>query len=75
MPLYDYHCQSCEHEFEAVVTGRTTNADSVHCPKCDGTQLERLLALPARGRVAENNATNCRGDGPPCGAPWCGRKP
>jgi hypothetical protein len=17
--------------------------------------------------------TNCRGDGPPCGAPWCGR--
>lgn len=73
MPLYDYSCRACGHTFDAIVTLRT--ADAVRCPECDGTDLERLLGLPARGKVADSApATNCRGDGPPCGAAWCGRK-
>ncbi|MFM8275116.1 MAG: FmdB family zinc ribbon protein [Gemmata sp.] len=73
MPLYEYACRKCEHTFETLVTQKT--ADTVRCPECDATDLEKLIALPAAGRVVDGpSATNCRGDGPPCGAPWCGRK-
>ncbi len=73
MPLYEYTCRTCEHTFEALVSGRTAAAQK--CPKCAGEELDQLIGLPAAGRAAEGPAaTNCRGDGPPCGAPWCGRK-
>jgi putative FmdB family regulatory protein len=74
MPLYEYSCRACEKDFEMLVSSR--EADAVRCPTCDGADVSRLFALPARGRVAESvpsGATNCRGDGPPCGAPRCGR--
>jgi putative FmdB family regulatory protein len=72
MPLYEYTCRKCEHSFEAVVT--TATAADVSCPSCDGRDLDRLIGLPAPGRVVDGRpATNCRGDGPPCGAPHCGR--
>ena len=73
MPIYEYSCRKCEHRFEALVPGG--NAAEVRCPECEGAELDRLIGLPAPGRVADAApATNCRGDGPPCGAPWCGRK-
>lgn len=71
MPLYEYLCRKCEHTFEVLVSRKTATA--VVCPKCESTELDQLIGLPAPGRVAET-PTNCRGDGPPCGAPWCGRK-
>jgi len=40
MPLYDFHCRSCSHEFEALV--RT--GDAPRCPQCSGSDLERLLS-------------------------------
>jgi putative FmdB family regulatory protein len=40
MPLYDYTCQKCGHEFEALVRPGTTPS----CPACQGTELERLLS-------------------------------
>ncbi|MDB5310361.1 MAG: zinc ribbon protein [Gemmataceae bacterium] len=73
MPLYEYRCRTCEHAFEALVAAR--GGEEVRCQRCDGTELDRLLGLPARGRTADPDpGTNCRGDGPPCGAPWCGRE-
>lgn len=73
MPLYEYRCKSCEHTFEALVSSRLTVG--VVCPKCEGRELDQLIGLPAPGRTTESTgATNCRGDGPPCGASWCGRK-
>jgi putative FmdB family regulatory protein len=73
MPLYEYTCRKCEHAFEALVTARS--AAAVKCPQCESEELDQLIGLPAPGRVVDGPpATNCRGDGPPCGAPWCGRK-
>jgi putative FmdB family regulatory protein len=74
MPLYEYTCRACAHTFEALVSTRVQVA--VTCPKCEGAELDQLVGLPSPGRVtdASEQATNCRGDGPPCGAPWCGRK-
>lgn len=43
MPLYDYRCRTCEHQFEGLVLRGKEPA----CEKCGGADLERLLSLPA----------------------------
>jgi putative FmdB family regulatory protein len=40
MPLYDFRCHSCGHQFEALA--RPNHAPS--CPDCNGTDLERLMS-------------------------------
>lgn len=43
MPIFEYACDACRHEFETLV--RT--GDTPACPKCAGTALTKLLSLPA----------------------------
>ena len=43
MPIYEYKCRECGNEFEALVR----KSDTPNCPSCKGTELERLLSLPA----------------------------
>jgi len=71
MPLYPYTCDACGCEFEKVVPA-TAGRESVTCPECESGKVTRGFGLPAAG-VSVPTATNCRGDGPPCGAPGCGR--
>ena len=40
MPLYDFRCRACGHEFEALVRPR----EAPKCPECHGADLERLLS-------------------------------
>ena len=40
MPLYDFHCQACGREFEALVR----HNDTPECPACHSRDLERLLS-------------------------------
>ena len=40
MPLYDFHCRTCGHDFEALVRA----PDSPRCPSCHGQDLERLIS-------------------------------
>jgi putative FmdB family regulatory protein len=40
MPLFDFRCRACAHEFEALVRKGSEPA----CPSCAGTDLERLLS-------------------------------
>jgi len=41
MPLYEYACQTCEKQFEALVrAGKTPE-----CPACHGTALERQFSV------------------------------
>jgi putative FmdB family regulatory protein len=42
MPLYDYSCRACSHQFEALVRGTKIPV----CPECRSADLERLLSLP-----------------------------
>jgi putative FmdB family regulatory protein len=41
MPLYEYACKQCNHEFELLVR----NAEPPVCPACQGHQLERRLSV------------------------------
>jgi putative FmdB family regulatory protein len=43
VPIYEYRCESCAHEFELLVRKGTEPA----CAKCGSEKLERLLSLPA----------------------------
>ncbi len=72
MPLYEYQCSACDTAFEVMES--ISSSEKPHCPACDSGELERLIGLPAPGRALSSAATNCRGDGPPCGAPRCGRR-
>jgi putative FmdB family regulatory protein len=40
MPIYEYRCESCGHEFEQLI--RT--GDTPACPSCKGQSLARLLS-------------------------------
>jgi len=42
MPIYEYVCTSCEHEFELLVRGSEAPA----CPDCGSQELTRKLSLP-----------------------------
>jgi putative FmdB family regulatory protein len=43
MPIYEYECRACRHQFEQLV--RT--GDTPACPSCRSQDLERLLSLAA----------------------------
>lgn len=43
MPIYEFACRACGHQFETLVRPGFTPA----CPTCQGADLERLLSLPA----------------------------
>ncbi len=43
MPIYDYTCGACAHEFEAFLRKQT---DVATCPACKSDDLKRLLSTP-----------------------------
>ena len=43
VPIYEYSCNGCGHEFEILVRKDTVPA----CPACAHEDLERLLSLPS----------------------------
>lgn len=44
MPLYEYRCKECGHQFEKIQS--FSAPEEKECPKCHG-QAERLLSAPA----------------------------
>jgi putative FmdB family regulatory protein len=78
MPLYEYHCTSCDGAFEVLV--RTPAGDArPSCPDCGSREVRRLLSLiasrPAKGAdvlpvPSAPRATGGGGCG--CGACSCG---
>ena len=41
MPIYDFHCKGCGHEFEGLVRPQ---GPVVSCPSCKSEDLEKLLS-------------------------------
>ncbi len=44
MPIYEFKCEDCCHEFERLVFGRD---EVVECPKCRGKDVHRLMSTCA----------------------------
>lgn len=72
MPLFEYHCKKCDHQFELLVMGSTTPA----CPECNSKKLEKMLstfAVNTNGNVAAREAMPgpCGSCGDPRGPGAC----
>ncbi len=64
MPLYEYACKKCRHEFEALVFP----GDEAECPECRGRNLEKRFSVPARPAGEKSSMmTGCDSSLPPCG--------
>ncbi len=65
MPLYEYHCQSCNQDFEKMV--RMSEADKLpECPHCkSGTTHKKISVFATRG-VNSSLSTSAAGGGGSC---------
>ncbi|RLE17323.1 MAG: zinc ribbon domain-containing protein [Acidobacteria bacterium] len=46
MPIYEYHCNDCNADFEQLVFS-SSQADRVPCSKCGSTNVERKVSSVA----------------------------
>lgn len=53
MPIYEYLCKPCRRRFSALV-GVVANAKPVVCPRCGGTDLQKLVSRFARVRSEDD---------------------
>ena len=63
MPLFEYHCKSCAHDFEVLVRGN----EKPECPSCHGDSLEKRLSVFAAHAGGSSRELSAPA---PCGA--CG---
>jgi putative FmdB family regulatory protein len=43
MPIYDYVCRACGHEFQLVERISEHEKTEAKCPECKSTEVERVL--------------------------------
>ena len=71
MPIFEYICKECHHQFEALVYGK----QKAECPKCHTKKLEPQLsvfAVSAKGASASPSPSGaCRSCGDPRGPGSC----
>jgi putative FmdB family regulatory protein len=44
MPVYEYHCEKCDHEVTLTLTISEHEKGSIKCPTCGGKALRPLLS-------------------------------
>jgi len=66
MPIFEYVCEHCHHEFEALVYGK----QKAECPKCQGKKLKTQLSVFAvSGKGMSSSSTEPGGACGSCGDP------
>ncbi|MBA3037089.1 MAG: zinc ribbon domain-containing protein [Desulfobacterium sp.] len=40
MPIYEYHCDKCNHDFEFIVFGK----EKPFCPSCESKKVKKLMS-------------------------------
>jgi putative FmdB family regulatory protein len=67
MPIYEYVCRDCGHQFEWLTHGDTTP----ECPSCGRNKLSRMLSVPS-AHVAGATQPRCpMEERRSCNAPNC----
>ena len=72
MPIFEYVCKACEHQFEALVYGK----EKAECPRCHGNQLAPQLSVFAVSAKTASTASTggaCGSCGDPRGPGSCSR--
>lgn len=65
MPIFEYVCQECHHEFETLVFGR----DKAKCPKCESRKLMPQLSVFAVSAKRSSSSLPSTGECGSCGDP------
>jgi putative FmdB family regulatory protein len=65
MPIFEYVCQECLHEFEALIFGQ----NKAKCPKCASKKLTPQLSVFAVSAKGSASATPATGGCGSCGDP------
>lgn len=66
MPIYEYHCEDCNKDFETLLM---RSSEAVHCPGCGGSKLHKLISVHAVGHGMPDTAC---GNAPCSPTPLCG---
>jgi putative FmdB family regulatory protein len=65
MPIFEYICQKCHHQFEALIFGNR----KAECPKCHATRLAPQLSRFAVSAKGSSSSAQPSGDCGNCGDP------
>lgn len=63
MPIFEYVCSDCKHQFEDLVFG---SDPKVECPKCGSSNVVKLISSFAA------STSSSSGSAPSCGSGGCG---
>ena len=66
MPIFEYVCKECSHEFEALVFG----SDKAECPKCRSKKLTPQLSVFAVSSKGASSSSALASNSGACGS--CG---
>lgn len=64
MPIYEYHCDQCNTDFECLVIG----GEAPECPECNGRNIHKMMS--ACGFVSKGSGGETVGKS--AGASACG---
>ena len=59
MPIYEYVCDRCEHEFEKLVFN---SSEKIGCPKCKAQKVSRKMsafAFSSGGKFKSTASSSC----------------
>jgi len=57
MPLYEYRCLGCGHQFEVLVMRAS---DAIACPSCASDTVERMLSMFAVSSEASRQSSRSK---------------
>ncbi|MDI9565475.1 MAG: Zinc ribbon domain protein [Chloroflexi bacterium ADurb.Bin120] len=65
MPLYAYHCDNCDQDFEKLVRFSDPNSNTPECPGCQSRKTrKRLSTIAAISSGQSQSAGGCVSSGP-----------
>ncbi len=59
MPIYEFRCDRCGHEFEELVSWRDIEEKRVRCPNCGSNEVRRRLSLFITGSRGSRSGSSC----------------
>ena len=59
MPIYEFHCNQCDHEFEKLVFN---SSEKINCPECKSKKVQRRMsafAFSVGGKMKTTASSSC----------------
>jgi putative FmdB family regulatory protein len=58
MPIYEFRCLGCGHVFEFLKLKKETDGREMKCPKCNSTEVEKVLSTVNVAKSPTGKATS-----------------